>query len=38
MAGDGFEQDWADKTAKMTFLFTVIGVVLIVGAVFLVIL
>ena len=35
MAGDGFEADWADKTAKYTFILTVVGVVLFVGAVFL---
>ncbi len=35
MAGDGFEKDWADSTAKYTFIFTVVGVVLFVGAVFL---
>ncbi len=35
MAGDGYESDWADKTAKMTILFTVVGVVLFVGAVML---
>jgi hypothetical protein len=38
LAGDGFEHDWADKTAKVTILFTTIGVVLFVGAVFLFIL
>ncbi len=35
MAGDGFESDWADQTAKMTFLFTVVGVVLFIGVVML---
>ena len=35
MAGDGFEEDWAESTAKYTFIFTVVGVVLFVGAVFL---
>jgi hypothetical protein len=35
MAGDGFEDDWADKTARLTFIYTVVGVVLFVGAVFL---
>jgi hypothetical protein len=35
MAGDGFEAGWADSTAKWTFIFTVVGVVLFVGAVFL---
>lgn len=35
MAGDGFEPDWADSTAKWTFIFTILGVVLFVGAVFL---
>ena len=35
MAGDGFEEDWADKTAKTTFIYTVVGVVLFATAVFL---
>jgi len=35
MAGDGFEDDWAEKTARLTFIFTVVGVALFVGAVFL---
>ncbi len=35
MAGDGFEEGWAESTAKWTFIFTVVGVVLFVGAVFL---
>ena len=35
MAGDSFEGDWADKTARLCFIFTVAGVVLFVGAVFL---
>ena len=35
MAGDGFEEDWADSTAKYTFIFTVVGVVLFLAAVFL---
>jgi hypothetical protein len=35
MAGDGFEEDWADTTARYTFIFTIVGVVLFVGAVFL---
>ena len=35
MAGDGFEENWAENTAKYTFIFTVVGVVLFVGAVFL---
>jgi hypothetical protein len=35
MAGDGFEEGWADNTARSTFIFTVLGVVLFVGAVFL---
>lgn len=35
MAGDGFEEDWADQTAKLTFIYTVVGVVLFVAAVFL---
>jgi hypothetical protein len=35
MAGDGFEDDWADQTARLTFIYTVIGVALFVAAVFL---
>lgn len=35
MAGDGFEEGWADNTARATLIFTVLGVVLFVGAVFL---
>jgi hypothetical protein len=35
MAGDGFEDNWADSTAKVTFIFTVVGEVLFVAAVFL---
>jgi hypothetical protein len=35
MAGDGFDEKWAMDTARMTFLYTVLGVVLFVGAVFL---
>ena len=35
MAGDGFEEGWAEHTAKVTFIFTVVGVVLFVGSVFL---
>lgn len=35
MAGDGFEAGWADNTAKWTFILTIVGVVLFVGAVFL---
>ena len=35
MAGDGFEEDWAETTARYTFIFTIVGVVLFVGAVFL---
>ena len=35
MAGDGFEEGWAENTAKVTFIFTVVGVVLFVGSVFL---
>jgi hypothetical protein len=35
VAGDGFEEDWADKTAKYTFIFTIVGVALFVGVVFL---
>jgi len=34
MAGDGFEPDWAEKTARLTFIFTIVGVVLFVGSVF----
>ena len=35
MAGDGFDANWADDTARWTFILTVLGVVLFVGAVFL---
>ena len=35
MAGDGFEEDWAVNTALTTMRFTVLGVVLFVGCVFL---
>ena len=35
MAGEGFEEDWAETTARYTFIFTIVGVVLFVGAVFL---
>lgn len=35
MAGDGFDENWAEHTAWLTFVFTVVGVVLFVGAVFL---
>ena len=35
MAGDGFEEDWANNTARWTMRFTVLGVVLFVGCVFL---
>ena len=35
MAGDGFDEDWADSVAKYTFIFTVVSVVLFVAAVFL---
>jgi len=35
MAGDGFEEGWANNTARLTFIYTVIGVVLFVGVVFL---
>jgi hypothetical protein len=35
MAGDGFEEDWGDKTARWTMRVTVLGVVLFVGCVFL---
>ena len=38
MAGDGFEEDWAVKTARTTMRFTVLGVILFVGCVFLFIL
>jgi hypothetical protein len=38
MAGDGFEEDWAVNTARWTFRFTVLGVILFVGCVFLFIL
>jgi len=34
MAGDHFEPDWADKTAKWTFLWTVAGVIAFVIAVY----
>ena len=34
MAGDGFEEGWADSTAKLTFIYTVVGVILFVGSVF----
>ncbi len=35
MAGDGFDEDWAEHTAKLTLIWTVVGVVLFVGSVFL---
>ena len=35
MAGDGFEPDWANQTARLTFIYTVVGVALFVAAVFL---
>ncbi len=35
MAGDGFEEGWAEQTARSTFIFTVLGVVLFAAAVFL---
>lgn len=35
MAGDGNDENWAEQTAKMTFVFTIVGVVLFVGCVFL---
>jgi len=35
MAGDGFEEKWADQTAKLTFIYTIVGVGLFVGSVFL---
>ena len=35
MAGDGFEEEWALNTARMTMIFTVLGVVLFVACVFL---
>jgi hypothetical protein len=38
MAGDGFEKDWDLTTARWTMRFTVLGVVLFVGCVFLFIL
>lgn len=38
MAGDGFEDHWAEHTAKLTLIYTVVGVVLFVGSVFLFIL
>jgi len=38
MAGDGFEENWATNTARWTMRFTVLGVVLFVGCVFLFIL
>ena len=35
MAGDGFDEKWAAETAKLTVIYTVVGVVLFVGSVFL---
>ena len=35
MAGDGFDEHWAEQTAKLTFIYTVAGVVLFAAAVFL---
>ena len=35
MAGDGFEDNWDATTARWTVIFTVVGVVLFVGCVFL---
>ena len=35
MAGDGFDENWAEHTAKLTFIYTIVGVVLFVGSVFL---
>lgn len=35
MAGDGFDENWANETARLTFIYTVVGVVLFVGAVLL---
>jgi hypothetical protein len=35
MAGDGFDENWAESIAKLTFVYTVVGVVLFVAAVFL---
>ena len=35
MAGDGFDENWAEQTAKQTFIYTVVGVILFAGAVFL---
>ena len=35
MAGDGFDENWAENTAKLTFIYTVVGVVLFTASVFL---
>ena len=35
MAGDGFDEQWAGHTAKLTCIYTVVGVLLFVGSVFL---
>ena len=35
MAGDGFDEKWAENTAKLTFIYTVVGVVLFTASVFL---
>ena len=35
MAGDGFEEGWANNTARWTMIFTLVGVVLFVACVFL---
>jgi len=35
VAGDGFEDNWAETTARWTVILTVVGVVLFVGCVFL---
>ena len=35
MAGDGFDENWAEHTAKLTFIYTVVGVVLFTASVFL---
>jgi hypothetical protein len=35
MAGDDFDPDWANTTARYAFIFTIVGVVLFVGAVYL---
>ena len=35
MAGDGFDENWAEQTAKITFIYTVVGVLLFTACVFL---